>query len=301
MTSPSGPDTLRIVVIGDLMVDIVAGLSGPVAHGSDTRAEISTARGGSGANVAAWLGMQGVDTTYVGCVGEDALGRAALEELAAGGVTVRAAVSSVLSTGMCIVLVEPGGERSMLPHAGANQALRPDDLPLDVFLAGTHVHLSGYTLLHEGSREAGLSVLSAARDASLTVSVDPSSSALLATTGVEDFLRWTSGVDLILANAEEATLLAGVPGVHEAAQRLAASYDEVVVKLGSSGALWHSGFISASAPAEGGIDVVDTTGAGDAFAAGFLVSWLLHPEPETALAAGNRLAAQVLTRFGARP
>jgi sugar/nucleoside kinase (ribokinase family) len=64
--------------------------------------------------------------------------------------------------------------------------------------------------------------------------------------------------------------------------------------------LWRQGFIGASAPAER-VDVVDTTGAGDAFAAGFLTSWLLHPEPETALAAGNRLAARAVGRVGARP
>ena len=72
------------------------------------------------------------------------------------------------------------------------------------------------------------------------------------------------------------------------------------MKLGRDGALWQQGFIGARAPAER-VDVVDTTGAGDAFAAGFLASWLLHPEPETALAAGNRLAARAVARVGARP
>ena len=74
-----------------------------------------------------------------------------------------------------------------------------------------------------------------------------------------------------------------------------------MVKLGADGALWQQGFIVASAPAERGVKVVDTTGAGDAFAAGFLASWLLHPEPESALAAGNRLAARAVETVGARP
>jgi sugar/nucleoside kinase (ribokinase family) len=75
----------------------------------------------------------------------------------------------------------------------------------------------------------------------------------------------------------------------------------VVVKLGRDGALWQRGFITAKASAERTADVVDTTGAGDAFAAGFLATWLLHPEPESALAAGNRLAARAIGHLGARP
>jgi sugar/nucleoside kinase (ribokinase family) len=96
-------------------------------------------------------------------------------------------------------------------------------------------------------------------------------------------------------------VLAGTDDPRAAAQRLGDTYREVVVKLGADGALWQQGFIAASAPAERGVDVVDTTGAGDAFAAGFLASWLLHPEPETALAAGCRLAARAVAKVGARP
>jgi sugar/nucleoside kinase (ribokinase family) len=140
-----------------------------------------------------------------------------------------------------------------------------------------------------------------ANAAGMTVSVDPSSAAPLRSVGAARFLAWTRGVDLLLANRDEAAVLAGTTDPHQAAQQLGDDYREVVVKLGAEGALWHRGFISASAPAERGVEVVDTTGAGDAFAAGFLASWLLHPEPETALAAGNRLAARAVSVVGARP
>ena len=96
-------------------------------------------------------------------------------------------------------------------------------------------------------------------------------------------------------------VLTGAVDPHQAAGQLGDTYREVVVKLGADGALWQQGFIGASAPAERAVTVVDTTGAGDAFAAGFLASWLLHPEPESALAAGNRLAALAVGRVGARP
>ena len=299
--APVGAATLRAVVIGDLMVDVLAVMSRPLARGSDTPSRVSTQGGGSAANVAAWLARQQVQATYVGRVGDDALGREALELLGRDGVDVRAAVTPDRTTGTCIVLVEPGGERSMLPDSGANATLSPDDLPLDLFRPGTHLHLSGYTLLSDGPREAGLTALARAREAGMTVSIDPSSAALLQTAGPDRFLEWTRGVDLLMPNEDEARVLTGVSDPREAAAALSTSYREVVVKLGRHGALWHGGFISASAPAERVAEVVDTTGAGDAFAAGFLASWLLHPEPESALASGNRLAASAVTQIGARP
>jgi sugar/nucleoside kinase (ribokinase family) len=135
----------------------------------------------------------------------------------------------------------------------------------------------------------------------MTVSVDPSSVALLEAVGTDQFLEWTRGVTLLLPNIDEALALTGCSTAGAASAELATSYDEVVVTLGADGALWQRGFITATAAAERVTDVVDTTGAGDAFAAGFLASWLLHPEPETALAAGNRLAATAISRVGARP
>ena len=283
------------------MVDVLAAMSGPLAHGSDTPSAVTTAGGGSAANVAVWLAAQGVPTSYVGRVGDDALGRESVAALTDRGVTAWVSTEADLTTGTCIVLVEPGGERSMLPDAGANATLTAADLPQRAFRPGGHLHLSGYTLLNPGSRDAGLAALSMAAAADMTVSVDPSSAAPLAELGAARFLSMTRGVDLLLANRDEAAVLAGTSDPHLAAQQLGDTYREVVVKLGADGAMWQQGFIGASAPAERGVEVVDTTGAGDAFAAGFLASWLLHPEPETALAAGCRLAARAVSKVGARP
>ncbi len=301
MTVPLGTETLDVVVVGDVMVDVLAAMSGPLARGSDTPSAVTTAGGGSAANVAVWLAAQGVPTSYVGRVGDDALGRESVAGLTDRGVTAWVSTEPDLTTGTCIVLVEPGGERSMLPDAGANATLTAADLPQRAFRPGGHLHLSGYTLLNPGSRDAGLAALSMAAAADMTVSVDPSSAAPLAELGAARFLSMTRGVDLLLANRDEAAVLAGTSDPHLAAQQLGDTYREVVVKLGPDGAMWQQGFIGASAPAERGVDVVDTTGAGDAFAAGFLASWLLHPEPETALAAGCRLAARAVSKVGARP
>jgi ribokinase len=299
---PLGTETLEVLVVGDLMVDVIAAMSAPLARDSDTPSTIITSGGGSGANVAAWLASLGVRTTFAGCVGDDAFGRTGLAELSDAGVDVsRLAVDGSRATGTCIVLVQPGGQRSMLPDPGANDALVPGDLVGSLFRPGRHLHMSGYTLLREGSRDAGLIALTRALEVGMTTSVDPSSAALLDAVGAPAFLQWTQGTTLLLPNIDEALALSRTSTATEAAAELASSYGEVVVTLGEHGALWQNGFITATAPAERTADVVDTTGAGDAFAAGFLASWLLHPEPETALAAGNRLAARASGRVGARP
>ena len=295
-----GFGALDVIVVGDLMVDVVAVMSGPLVRGSDTPSQITTTGGGAAANVAAWLAHQGVPTSYVGRVGNDALGRDSTDVLTEAGVHAWVTIDDTAPTGTCVVLVEPGGERSLLPDGGANATLLPADVPPTAFRPGGHLHLSGYALLAAGSREAAITALALAAAARMTVSVDPSSAALLAEVGSARFLDWTRGVHLLLTNAEEATVLTGAADPHEAAAALAETYREVVVKLGPGGAVWQSGFIAASAPAER-VEVIDTTGAGDAFAAGFLASWLLHPEPETALAAGNRLAARAVGQVGARP
>ena len=131
----SGP----IVVIGDVMVDVVVRLSGPIAAGSDTPAEIVQRGGGAAANVAAWLARSGAAAILVGRVGDDARGRAVVTALRDEGVDVRVAVDPQRPTGTCVVLVAPDGERSMLPDRGANAALAPTPLTADA----AHVHVAG--------------------------------------------------------------------------------------------------------------------------------------------------------------
>ena len=180
-------------------------------------------------------------------------------------------------------------------------SFQPNQMIGSLCRPGRHLHLSGYPLLRDGSRDAGLIAVTRALEVGMTVSVDPSSAALLDAAGAPAFLQWTQGVSVLLPNADEALALTRTSSVTQAATELSTSYAEVVVTLGEHGALWQNGFITATAPAERTGEVVDTTGAGDAFAAGFLASWLLHPEPETALASGNRLAARAIAKIGARP
>jgi sugar/nucleoside kinase (ribokinase family) len=299
----------RIVVLGDVMVDVVCKLAGPIAPGSDAPARIAMGGGGSAANVAAWLAEAGVrQPVLAGRVGADERGRTAEAELRAAGVDTRLAVDGERATGTCVVLVAPDGERSMIPDPGANDALASEDLPHELLVAGAHLHVAGYALLRAGSRPAARSAIARARARGMSVSVDPSSSALLSAS----FLDYAvEGAGLLLPNVDEAAALSGERDPERAAALLAERVPEVVVTLGAEGALWTDGRSlrrAAARPAndsgEGGGApgaLVDTTGAGDAFAAGLLAARLAGAGPEAALAAGCRLAGVAVRTPGARP
>jgi len=288
----------RIVVLGEVMVDVVARLAGELAPGSDAPAQISFLGGGSAANTAAWLAVAAPATpALVGCVGDDARGRAATGELRAGGVDARLVVDPERPTGTCIVLVAPDGERTMIPDPGANESLAADDLPEELLAPGGHLHVSGYSLLRAGSRTAALDAIARARAKGTGVSVDPSSAALLA----PDFLELVRGIDLLLPNLEEAMALTAEDDADRAAGQLAGQVGEVVVKLGAGGALWTDGGEVVRVPGVPVDTVVDSTGAGDAFAAGLLAARLQGAGPEAAMTAGCRLAADAVGSPGGRP
>ena len=305
---------VEFVVVGQWMTDVVAALPGPLREGTDTAAHVAVMGGGAAANTAAWLAHDGRPTTLVARIGDDMLGRAGRAELEAGGVHCALAVDPLRPSGTCIVLVGPDGERTMVPDAGANEGLRPGDLPDDVFQRGRHLHLSGYTLLVDGSRMAGLAALDHARLRGMTTSVDVASVGPLADAGAARFLSWVTGVDVLLANESEAALLAGLPqprhdgdldsaraAADAAAAVLTATAGTAVVKLGPHGSLARSADGSMAWADAEAVDVVDTTGAGDAFAAGFLPAWAAGEGLATALERGNRAGAHVVARVGARP
>jgi sugar/nucleoside kinase (ribokinase family) len=272
---------VTIVVIGDLMADVVAAHDAPLARGSDTAARTRLQGGGGGGNVAAWLADAGADVALIGRVGDDALADVAL----AGLESVDLRVLRAGRTGVCVVLVGPDGERTMLPDAGANDALGEDDLPPDLFAAGNTLYLSGYTLLRDGSRPAAQAALARARETEMAIVLDAASAAPLAQAPA--FTTWAGVVDLLLANADEIEVLGDGCDAHE-----------TVVKRGAGGASWTDGVrtVQVDAPA---VDARDTTGAGDAFAAGFLTAW--REGPERALARGAQLASSAVRLVGGRP
>jgi ribokinase len=278
---------------------VVAVLAGVPAPGSDRPAGISTRGGGAGANVAVHLAQLGTAVVLAGCVGDDAPGTALAAELTAAGVRLALRTVPGVPTGTIVSLVELDGQRSMLADRGANLHLRPEDVPTPG--TGSHLHLSGYTLLDPGPRAAGLAALESAVAAGCTVSVDPASTGPLTRYGVDRWLADTAPATILLPNAEEARLLTGCSDVAQAARALARRHRVVAVSLGADGALWASGEDLVHRPAHP-TSVVDTTGAGDAFAAGLLAAWLGTADVTAAKAldAGLARAAEVVRRPGAR-
>jgi sugar/nucleoside kinase (ribokinase family) len=293
----------RVVVVGDLMTDTVAHASLALARGSDTPATVTMHGGGSGANIAAWLAVDGSEVAFVGRRGADIAGRNRDMELMGYGVDARLVMDPERPTGTCVVMVTHKGDHTMLSDPGANAALSADDLPKDLFTPGSHLHVSGYTLLNPGSRQAVLAALSYADRSGMSISVDGASSAPLERVGAEPFLQLTNGATLLFVNADQGKVLTGRDDPGQAARVLNAWYPHVVMKLGPDGAMMYSGGRpdAIRVPAQPVERITDGTGAGDAFCAGFLPPWLDNKPAGEALASGCRLAARALTLVGARP
>ena len=307
----SGGRPGRVLVVGDIVTDILAVYSGQLAVGSDTAADISVTGGGSAANTAAWLAALGCPVALVGVVGTDRAGDQRLAELAAAGVDNTAIRRSPQApTGSVIVLAHTD-ERSMLCDRGANLLLSPSDVDSALTAPASHVHVSGYTLLDDASRPAGVRALAAASTQGVTTSVDAASAAPLRRVTGAAFLDWVRGVDILFANLDEAQALLDMDNAQSTsdaadpavlARALTTYARSVVVKLGPDGAVMASrdGAVL-RVPAVAAESVVDPTGAGDAFAAGFLTAWLSGADSHTALHAGARSGAHAVAQRGGRP
>jgi len=296
----SGNRPARVLVVGDVINDILVETSRPVAEGNDNPARITSRPGGSAANQAAWMGHLGLDVVFAGRAGQaDADFHRA--ELARFGVHARLAADESAGTGTIVVLVGADGERTMITDRGANLRLAPSDVPSGLLDGAVLLHLTGYTLVDPGSRPVALDLIAQARRRGVPVSVDPGSSAFLAGLAPGEFLSWTAGAAVCFPNRDEARVLTGESDPARMATSLSAHYDAVAVKLGADGAVLatpvHPPQRHPAVPAV----VRDTTGAGDAFCAGFLAAWLHGRGLAAAAESGARTAAVAVSILGGRP
>ena len=289
----------KILCIGDIMLDVTAVVGAPIRQGVETRATISTQGGGAAANVASWLAVSGTPAHLVARIGDDVAGQTVLADLDKYGVTYSHTVVTGANTGVVIVLVDALGERTMFPDSGANAGLSFSDLPpLDEISA---VYLSGYPLVNPKSRNGALDILRRVKAQGLPVIFDPSTVGVLLEVGLDQIREWLSLVDVVVLNEEEAHFLSGKSNPVEAAEVLLALTPLVVIKRGGNGALARArgaGLVQIPAVQT---QLVDTTGAGDAFAAGFIREWINSSELLEALGSATNLAAKCVAFVGARP
>lgn len=283
-----------LAVVGDLVEDIVVWAGEPVRTATDTAARVFRSRGGSAANVAALAGGR-VPTRFIGRVGADAAGEALVAELASRGVDVR--VQREGRTGTVVLLVDAEGERTMFPDRGASAELAGVD---PAWLDGVAwLHAPSYGFEREPMRGELLRLAALARDGRARTSLDASSTGLLAGLGVDAALELVRAFapDVLFANEDEAALLRLAGG-----GALAASVARtVVVKHGPLPTdVIEGGELAARVDVPPVPGIRDLTGAGDAFAAGYLAATLRGADAAAACRAGHASAASVLTSPGAQ-
>ena len=235
--------------------------------------------GSSSAIMACAAARLGLRTAFVGVVGDDAFGRFMLGAMSARGVDTRACVvDAALETGVSVILSR-GADRAILTHLGAISALRAEQVDRALLRSSRHLHVGGYFLL-DALRPDLAALFSEARRAGLTTSLD---------TNWDPRDAWDDQLpsvlehtDVLLPNAEEAVRIAGRSDLGEAVAELARRVPTVAVKLGGEGGRAARGDEQAFAPALE-VDLVDTTGAGDTFDAGFLHGYLNAATLEDAL------------------
>jgi sugar/nucleoside kinase (ribokinase family) len=288
----------KILCIGDLALDVISQLKEPINYGNDTASRISSHPGGQAANVSTWITRTHSKAQLVARVGNDPVGFALISDLDKYGVEHMNLMHSGRPTGVVVILVDSNGERTMFPDNGANADLEVSDLPPLDDVDG--VYVSGYALLDFRSREAVLSMIAKIKAAGKPIYFDPTTTGAMKIVSRDEVLSWVKLMDGILLNSEEALYLGDSKDVETAEKNLTAYTPLVVIKLGSRGAMAVHKEIVAKVSAVT-TNVVDTTGAGDSFAAGFIPKWLETNDLEAALSAGTALAAKCVATVGARP
>lgn len=260
---------MRVCSLGDLVLDVIVRLDQPLARGADAASRITTGPGGQAANVAAWVTALGEQGRWLGKRGADPAGHLAAAGLAGLGVELAGPVAPS-GSGVLVSLVEPDGERTMCPDRGVATALQPDEIARDDLAGCDWLQVSGYALFVEPAASAAVRAAEVARSSGARIGVDLASWSNIRDHGSARFRDAVRRLepDVVFANEEEDAEIGG-------------RWDGPVwiLKRGADGCSFDGDERAALPVAE----VVDTTGAGDALAAGWLVGG-----PELALAAAAR-------------
>lgn len=315
--------TLDVVAIGNAIVDILAqsddaflasegmtkGSMQLVFSPADADAlyakmgpgrEVS---GGSAANTVAGIAALGGKTGFIGQVADDQLGAVFAHDIRAAGVRFdTAARPGEPTTARCLIFVTPDGQRTMNTFLGASQFLPEAALDAELIASGAILYLEGYLWDPEEPRAAMRAGIRIARDAGRKVAFTLSDTFCISRHG-DDFraLIAEGQVDILFANESELLALARQDDFDAAVDQVSAQVPVLVVTRGEHGAIAVTGGERTSVPAQPIERVVDTTGAGDLFAAGFLHGQSHGYDIERSLKLGALCAAEIISHYGARP
>jgi sugar/nucleoside kinase (ribokinase family) len=317
-----GASALDIVAIGDAIVDVIAtcderfledrGLQKGSMRLLDTSeaevlyAAMGTARetsGGSAANSMAGVSALGGSAAFIGQIADDQLGAIFAHDMRALGVRFETEpLQDGPPTGRCLILVTPDAQRTMNTCPGASHELRKEALDEALIRSASITYLEGYLWGPEGPRSAMLHAASIARTAERKVAFTLSESLCLdgRREGVWRLIA-DGAIDILFANEDEATHLTGSADLDTALERLKPLVETLVVTRGAAGALALQGSAKTVINAVPVEQVVDTTGAGDLFAAGFLTARCRGHGLDHCLETGALAAAEIISHFGARP
>ncbi len=320
MSQPS----LDIVAIGDAIVDVIATCDDAflVEHGlpkgsmqlldaeaaDRLYAAMGNARetsGGSAANSMAGIAAMGGRAAFIGQVADDQLGEIFRHDMRALGVqfdTPPLNGGSEHPTGRCLILVTPDAQRTMNTCPGASHQLRPEMLDEKLIASAAILYLEGYLWGPELPRRAMYRAIEIGRMAGRKVAFTLSESVCMPGRR-EGFLKMIEdgGIDLLFANEHEAQALTGARDLGETLSILAERVSTLVITRGAHGALGLEDGAGVEIPAAPVAQVVDTTGAGDLFAAGFLTARCRGHDLRKCLQTGATAAAEIISHFGARP
>lgn len=292
-----------IMAVGDLVWDVLAQPDSMLLPGGDTTGRIALAPGGSAANVAAWVARLGAPAAFVGAVGTDVFGDLIVADLAREGVTGHI-VRNQYDTGVIVVMIDRAGQRSMITNQGADFHLMPADIPVAAIQQAAHVHITAWSLFTDPPRAAAIHAAKIAKAAGATVSFDPASYQMIREMGHDTFDAIISElpIDILLPNRDEGMILTGEREPVAIANALRKRFRDavVVLKLDKDGC-----YVSAPGYAHhhrtNDVQVVDATGAGDSFNAGFLAQYVRSGDLAAAAQLANHVGSWVVSHFGARP
>ncbi|MBB4614633.1 adenosine kinase [Novosphingobium taihuense] len=311
-----------VIAIGNAIVDVMAPCDDAdierlgLAKGGMTLVDTARAKelydamgpareisGGSAANTLAGLAALGAKCGFIGQVADDQLGEVFAHDIRAGGIAFETpSRADEPPTARCLIFVTPDGQRTMNTFLGASQFLPAEALDEAQIASASVLYLEGYLWDPEEPRKAMRRAITAARNAGRKVAFTLSDAFVISRHG-DDFreLIEAGEIDILFANEHELAALTGIEDFHAGLEQLAAKVPTVVVTRSENGAHAISNGEHAHVPAEPIAKVIDTTGAGDLFAAGFLYGYVRNKPLATSLTLGAICAAEVISHYGARP